>query len=512
ALRPFADAIASAAAPPGELLACHVALVERLANDETGAPVALWSGDAGEGLRECLLDLAEALSPMAPIPGRQWPSMLEALLDDAVVRPRVPAHPRLAIWGPLEARLQSADVVVLGGLNEGSWPPEIGDDPWLSRPMRAALGLPPAERRIGLSAHDFVQAAAQGVIVLSFSRKVDGVPATPSRWLQRLGALLAKDPGWANCLDTQRLAWAAALDAPASLLRLGKPAPRPPVAARPSRLPVTSIETLVRDPYAVYARRVLRLEPLEPLDLPPGAAERGTMIHAALGAFLAALGETWPDDALDRLFAEGRKVYGDLLDRPVVRALWWPRFERLARWFVDWERRRRADGTLPVGLEVKGALDIAVAGGFRLEARADRIDRDAAGRLAILDYKTGAVPSSTEIEVGFAPQLPLEGAIAAAGGFAGVATAKLGALVHVRLTGGDPAGAMEVVLPKRDKQVLDAETLAAEARAGLERLIARYADPATPYLARPRVQFIHERGRYDHLARIAEWSAGGEEG
>lgn len=512
ALAPFSDALASPAIAPIELLDRHIAFMEWLAADETGAPAALWSGDAGESLREALLDLGEALAAMAPIVGRQWPSLVEALLDDVVVRPRLPAHPRLAIWGPLEARLQSADIVVLGALNEGVWPPDIGDDPWLSRPMRAALGLPPAERRVGLSAHDFVQAAAHGEVVLSFSRKADGVPTTPSRWLQRLNAFLARHPSWQACIDTQRLAWGAALDLPGAAKRIGKPAPRPPVAARPRRLAVTAIETLVRDPYSIFARRILALDPLDPLDQAAGAAERGTIVHAALGSFLEELGGAWPADPLVVLLAHGRRSFGSLLDRPVVRAVWWPRFERLAEWFVSWEARRRAMGLQPLGVEVKGVLDLDVAEGFRLEARADRIDHGSDGALSVIDYKTGRVPSDKEIAVGFAPQLALEAAIAMAGGFTGVAAATVGELLHVRLTGGDPAGIQETVLPKRDKVVLEPATLAAEARAGLERLIRRYADPATPYLARPRVQFIQDRGRYDHLARIAEWSAGGDEG
>jgi ATP-dependent helicase/nuclease subunit B len=510
AIAPLAEALADSSMAPATLLERHVALMEWLAAPPAPEESRLWSGEAGSALRERVIDLADALAPMSPIAGASWPALLEELLGGEVVRARYPTHPRLSIWGPLEARLQSADVVVLGGLTEGSWPPEIGDDPWLSRPMRKALGLPPAERRVGLSAHDFVQAASGAEVVLTASRKVDGVPVAASRWLQRLDAFLGEHPDWRACRDDERLAWASALDAPARVARPRRPAPCPPVALRPTRLAVTDVETLVRDPYAVFARRILRLRPLDALDDLPDGGDRGTAIHDALRDLLSAEGGTLPVDAEARLIAFGRAHFAPLLDRPVVRAIWWPRFERLARWFVAWDRRRRVGGVKPLAVEASGGLDLA--GGFRLEARADRIDRLVDGRLGIIDYKTGRVPTGPEIAAGFAPQLPLEAAIAEAGGFAGVDAAEVRELLHVRLTGGDPAGEAQLVDPKRDRKPIPLPELIAASRAGLERLVERYRDPRMPYLARPRVRFVGERGRYDHLARVAEWSAGGDEG
>ncbi len=512
AVAPLVTALQDSAIAPAELLAAHIAFMEFLASPADLDETALWSGDAGEALRDALLDLETALDVMSPIRGRAWPGLLDALLESRVVRPRVPAHPRLSIWGPLEARMQAADVIVLGGLNEGVWPPDIGDDPWLSRPMRKALGLPPAERRIGLSAHDFVQAAAGPTVVLSFSRKLDGVPAAPSRWLQRLSAFLGKHPAWADCIDATRLDWAAAIDRPAASVQVARPSPRPPVAARPRKLAVTAIETLVRDPYAIYVRHVLGLKPLDALDEVPGGGDRGTAVHVALRDLLNEIGRTLPEDALALLLKHGRAAYAPLLDRPVVRAIWWPRFERLAQWFVAWERRRRAAGVMPLAVEITGLLVLPAATGvFTLEARADRIDLLPDGRASILDYKTGRVPSGEEVLTGFAPQLPLEAAIARAAGFPGVAAIEPGELLHLRLTGGEPAGEEKPLAPKRDTIIVTPDVLATDALKGLTRLIASYGDPATPYLARPRVRFLRDRGDYDHLARVAEWSAGGEE-
>jgi ATP-dependent helicase/nuclease subunit B len=266
------------------------------------------------------------------------------------------------------------------------------------------------------------------------------------------------------------------------------------------RLPVTAIETLVRDPYAVHARRILRLKPLDPLDQEPGAADRGTIVHEALRDLLGAGGDL-PPDALERLLDHGRRHFAPLLDRPVVATIWWPRFERLARWFVAWERARRAAGVLPLGVEIVGSLEIP--GGFVVDARADRIDRHADGTLSLIDYKTGTPPSREQVRTGFSPQLPLEAAIARAGGFKDLAAAPPEALLYLHLSGGGEGGS-ELRIDGKGHGAAD---LADAALAGLARLMARYADPAQPYLARPRMRFVREGGGYDHLARVAEWAA-----
>jgi ATP-dependent helicase/nuclease subunit B len=493
----FAAALASRAIAPAEILAAHVACMEALAAPEADA---LRAGEAGEALGLALDELGAALAELRPIEGASWPALLDAMLDDRVVRPRLPSHPRLSIWGPLEARLQSADLIVLGGLNEGVWPPEPRQDPWLSRPMRAALGLPPVERRVGQSAHDFVQAASAPNVLLTWSQKIDGVPAAPARWLQRLAAFLGENADWAAASAPGLLAMARALDRGAPADPPARPAPRPPTALRPSALSVTAVETLVRDPYAVYARQVLELKPLDPLDQEPGAGDRGKIVHAALKDLLEG-GGALPEDALERLLAHGRRHFAPLLDRPAVAAIWWPRFAQLAHWFVAWERRRRADAAVPLAVECAGSLTLRT--GFVLNARADRIDRLQDGSLALLDYKTGSPPSAKQVKAGFSPQLPLEAAIAAAGGFPGVPAAQAGELLYLRLSGGADGGEESRIAPK-DATAAD---LAAAALAGLERLLARYEDPGQPYLARPRMRFVKDKGDYDHLARVAEWAA-----
>ncbi|MCG8598516.1 MAG: PD-(D/E)XK nuclease family protein, partial [Verrucomicrobiales bacterium] len=350
-----------------------------------------------------------------------YAALMDALMAGRTVRPRFGRHPRLAILGLLEARLQHADLVVLGGLNEGVWPADPAPDPWMSRPMRERFGLPLPERRIGLAAHDFAQLACASEVVLTRAQKSDGTPTVPSRWLLRLETVLQGcGLGEAFAPDTAWLGLQRGLAAVDAHRPMAAPAPTPPVEARPRRLSVTRIETWIRDPYGIYAREVLGLRPLDPLEADPGAADRGTIIHQALDDFQRAHPDSLPDDALARLLALGRAAFGPTLARPAVRAFWWPRFERIAAWFVKQEAGRRAAVTA-TATEVHGRIEIAgPAGPFTLTATADRIDRFADGGLSIVDYKTGAAPSDKQVWAGYAPQLPLEAVIAGQGGFEGV--------------------------------------------------------------------------------------------
>ena len=504
---PFVDAMARAA-PLGELLEAHIGFAERLAADhETAGAARLWARDAGAAASSFVLELSEAAADaLPPVPGAAYPGLLRALMEGRAVRPAWGRHPRLSIWGPLEARLQRADLVILGGMNEGMWPGEVLADPWMSRPMRAAFGLPLPERRIGLSAHDFAQGFCAPEVVVTRAERVDGTPTVPSRWLMRLDTVLAacrldklpRDPKWLN--------WHKALDRPeTAAVPARPPAPRPPIEARPRELPVTQIEMWRRDPYSLYARRILGLKALEPIDADPDAADYGTVVHKALDAFLAQhVSGPLPEEALGHLLATGREAFGANLTRPGVWAFWWPRFERIARWFIAQETERRVllDRAWH---EVAGSLVIdGPAGPFELTAKADRIDRQADGTLVVFDYKTGLVPSAREVTAGFAPQLPLEGAIAAAGGFAGVPEGEVSALLYWHLSGGRVPG------EERAAAKAPAADLIREALDGLKALVAAFDDPATAYEARPHPAHVPHYSDYLHLARVKEWS--GEDG
>jgi ATP-dependent helicase/nuclease subunit B len=508
ALAPLLAAVASPEASLATLVSAHVAAAEALAasDDEAGAE-RLWRGEAGEAAASFCADLLAAASALPLVPGRDYPALFAALIAGPVVRPRYGRHPRLAIWGLLEARLQSADLVILGGLNEGVWPPAVESDPWLSRPMRQAFGLPPPERRIGVAAHDFAQALGAAEVVMTRAARVEGAPTVPSRWLLRLDTVLRAAELEGRLADHAALGWQQRLDAPAARVRPTPPAPQPPVAARPRQLAVTEIETWMRDPYAIYAKKILRLRALDPIDADPGAADRGRFIHAALDAFLRDCPGVLPEDAEARLVALGREQFGAALERPGVRAFWWPRFLRIARWFVAHERARRP-GLATISSERSGRLVLAApAGAFTLTAKADRIDRLRAGGLALIDYKTGGLPAPGDVEKGFSPQLPLEAAIAEAGGFTGFAAEPVAALEYWRLSGGDPAGELRAL--GDDDRTCSA--LIAEASAGLARLVAHFDQRRTPYRAQPRPEKAPRYSDVAHLARVKEWASGESE-
>jgi len=492
-------------APLGDLLRAHIDFAESLAADhDTEGPKRLWRQEDGEEAARFVHELINAVEGFPAIPATEYPALLDALMSARAVRPRFGLHPRLFILGPMEARLQHLDLTILGGLNEGTWPPNPAADPWMSRPMRRDFGLPSPERLVGMSAHDFAHACGAPEVVLTRAKRVEGTPTVPSRWLLRLETVL-KATGLHGVVEERGacwLAWARRMDEPDLVRPVLPPEPRPPLAARPRTLSVTAVETWMRDPYAIYARYVLRLNKLDDIAADPGAADRGQIIHATLDAFLREFPDALPPDALPRLLELGRAQFGPLLrTHPDVWAFWWPRFERVAAWFVALERERRPR-LRTLATEVSGALTLFGPGGaFTLTAKADRIDRGPDG-LVVIDYKTGTPPTTREIELGFAPQLPLEAAIAEAGGFGGIDAGGVAELAFWRLAGGDPAGEEKPVKG-------DPAALASEARAGLEGLIRQFDDPSTPYRSCPRPAMAPRYTDYAHLARIQEWSAGG---
>ena len=516
--QPFADMLAGPARPIGEIVEAHARFAETLAASDTLSGAArMWDGDAGESLAAFVTELVDAGHVLGPVSAARYPALLEALFAGRTVRPRYGSHPRLAILGPLEARLQRYDVMILGGLNEGTWPPALAADPWMSRPMRADFGLPQPERRTGLSAHDFTQAMGASEVYLTRARRVDGSPTVPARWLTRLefaAQPLGLNPDEMGQRGEKWLAWHRdlALTHPAgsstpAIADRGRPRPTPPVAARPRRLSVTEIETWMRDPYAIYARHILKLRALPPLDQAPDAADYGSLIHAVLDRFLGQCpAGPLAEDALAQLIATGAEMLAPIRALPAVWTFWWPRFQRIAAWFIETETGRRAT-VAQTYTEMKGRLVLAgPQGPFELVARADRIDRLTDGTLAIIDFKTGAVPGSAEVVAGFAPQLPLEAAMAAAGGFDDLPRGSVGDLEYWRLSGGRIVGAVSSVGGDSP------DALAQQAQAGLAKLIETFDDPATPYESRPRANWAPRYSDYEHLARVKEWSAPGADG
>jgi len=487
-------------APVEALIDLTVAAAEQCAPDDM-----LWSGDAGEALADALARQRTAWRDRRPVASGEWPALLTTMLATEMLRPSFGRHPRLAIWGPLEARLQRADLLVLGGLNEGTWPPTVETGPWINRPMRAQLGLPQPERRVGLSAHDFASALAAERVLLTRAEREGGAPTVPSRWLARLDALFGWDSesGLAPPEYIQRgrrsyVAWAESFDDPTDYKPWPRPEPRPPVEARPTRLSVSSVEQWRRDPYGLYARQILRLRMLDPLEEELGAAERGSRLHAALDEFLKAYPDgALPDAALAIFERMGERHLETVLAAPAERAFWWPRFQRLARWFVATENARRAAGTKLLASETKGSVTL---GPLTVTAIADRIDEIEPGGWEIIDYKTGRVPSPKELAGLFSPQLLLEAAMQ----FDDIDGPPHA--VHISYWQANGLGDGGAVKP-----IEDSETLVPQMLALLRKMIDHFGDPSTPYAALPWPEFIPHFNDYKHLERVAEWSTGSEE-
>src|SRR5437762_263636 len=443
-----------------------------------------------------------------------YPDVFQTAYADRMVRRPESASAQLHIYGQLEARLTESDRVILGGLVEGVWPPTPRVDPWLSRPMRHQLGLDLPERRIGLSAHDFAQLLGHSDVILTHAAKVGGAPAVASRFLHRLEAV-AGEERWetAKAAGEKYVRFAGELDQPDKIDPIKQPAPKPPRETRPTKLSVTAIEDWLRDPYTIYAKYILRLEPLDPVDQPLSAADRGSAIHDALGEFTQDYADKLPADPARELRRIGEKFFLPLMERPEARALWWPRFQRIARWFAEWEIARRGN-VAAIAAEIRGEMKIPLDNErfFTLSARADRIERRSDGTYAILDYKTGQPPSGKQVRMGLSPQLTLEAAILREGGFADIdAGASIGELAYVRLSGNNPPGehkTVELKIKQNDTPQLP-DDAADYARAQLEALILRFENADEPYRSLVLSMWTARYGDYDNLARVKEWSAAG---
>lgn len=521
-LGPLEDLAAAPGLVPFEaLLQAHVAALRAVAADETGSDAALFAEEPGEAMAELLAGLVEAArSPDLAIAlrGVDYPGFLTAVIGHQPVRRRVSGSvERLHIWGPLEARLQSVDRLILAGLNEGTWPQTTRSDPWLSRPMKAELDLEPPERRIGLAAHDFAQGAAAPEVILSRSLRSGGNPTVASRWIQRLMAVVGEGPAREMRARGERhIRRARAVDRAAMPARpVVRPSPKPAVDVRPTALSVTEIETWFRDPYALYARHVLKLAPMEGLASELDGADRGSLVHTVLARFATGWSNETPEAARTRFEVEVDRELEVFAAFPEVVALWRPRLLRIGAWFIEAFEAPRAPAVAERLVERRAVLTVPVDGvGFDLIGRADRIDLMTDGSVAVMDYKTGTVPSLRQVRALLAPQLPLEAAMVMAGAFGPDLVGRpISELKYVKVSGSGEGGEVcEVTaLPTRTAPPVTAEDLAEAVMAKLRGLIAMYRNPKQGYPSRPRIQFSRQTGGpYDHLARVKEWAAGEE--
>jgi ATP-dependent helicase/nuclease subunit B len=516
ALAPLESIVSTKPIDFAELAQRHHDALTELSRDQHGVAL-VFEGSQGSALASAFDELLGNASPTGlTVQLSDYPEVFQTAFADRMVRRPEGTNVHLKIYGPLEARLTQSDRVIIGGLVEGVWPPAPRIDPWLSRPMRHELGLDLPERRIGLSAHDFAQLLGAEEVILSHAAKVGGAPAVASRFLHRLEAVAGEDR-WkaAKSAGQKYVRFAGRLDAPEKVVPVAQPAPKPPRAVRPLRLSVTAIEDWLRDPYTIYAKHILRLSPLDPVDMPLSAADRGSAIHDAIGEFTQTFAASLPDDPAGILRGIGQKHFAPLMQRPEARALWWPRFLRIAQWFAGWEIARRDDLT-GIEAEIRGEIPIPLDNEriFVLSARADRIERRADGTFAILDYKTGQPPTGKQVRMGLSPQLTLEAAILREGGFAGIpAGASVSDLIYVRLSGNNPPGEEKrLELKIRNETPQSPDEAAAYARAQLEALIRKFEDENEPYTSLNLSMWSNRYGEYDDLARIKEWSAAGGRG
>ena len=483
-LKPLERAFAAERAALPALLAILRETTSRLTGEQA------WAGPAGRAAAE-LFAAAEPASEYGParIDPATLPALLERLLEGVAVRPPYGRHPRIFIWGLLEARLQQADLTILGGLNEGSWPPLPAPDPWLAPRLRHELGLPSLERRIGLAAHDFAGALGGRRVLVTRARRDARSPAIASRFWLRLEAMTG---GLTRAHNHK--AWARALDRAAVFAPAERPAPAPAVADRPRKISVTDVDRLKADPFAFYAKKMLGLSALDVPDADPGAAWRGTAVHKVL--------EEWmkKDDCdPSKLRPRAEALLAESAVHPLMRGLWQPRLLEAIDWIAGEVTKNAADGRLPLRAEAWGEAALA---GVALQGMADRIDRRADGSLAIVDYKTGTPPGPKAVGEGYSMQLGLLGLIAERGGFDGIEgvpacfeywslAKKAGKLGFVA----SPVAGRNAI-PPEDFTTLAARNFIAAAEkwlTGEEPFTAKLHPEYAPY------------GDYDQLMRLDEW-------
>jgi len=474
------------------LLSTHLALTEQLSNTQT-----LWQGEEGEATAQFLSDLKTYASDFPDMTMQDYHAIMKRLMAQITIRPKFGTHPRLQILGQLEARLIQADRVILSGLNDGTWPPSIGHDPWMSRPMRKDFGLPPAERGLTLAAHDFVQGVCQTEVFITRSKTNDGTPTIPARWLERLDTYIQanniNDPLLTN---GNHLHYAEQLSKIEQTTPFERPAPTPPVSARPTRLSVTRIETLMKDPYSIYASKILRLYTLDPLEKKNDAADKGNILHNTLHQFIVNHPKTLPNNALSEFLTLAKEEITKIEDEEGTYAFYYPRLVRLGEWFIDHETKWRETAHYKAG-EIKGEITLD---NFSLEGRADRIDQHNDGNMAIIDYKSGGTYSQKQMKIGGLPQLPLEALILNEGGF--LINGQTRTLAYWKLTGGKPAGEITEISDHTQMTEIVENT-----KDGLMTLIGAFNDKNTPYYAIPILDNAPRFNDYTYLERVKEWAA-----
>lgn len=497
-----------------------VSAAETMAHTDSALGAArVWSGDDGRQASTILDSIAEHGGSLPATNAHGFARLMMTFMDGSVVRPSDDPHPRLSILGPLEARLLEADVMILGGLNEGTWPASADVGPFLSRGMRRAMKLSLPERRYGLAAHDFAELAANPIVFLTRSLKDEKGPTVASRWVWRLktllrGAMPTDDADALLGTGQHYLDWARQMDQPSEQIFIERPSPTPPVDKRWARkgreISITGVSKWIRDPYSLFGREVLRLKPLDPLDAPLAPRDYGTAMHAGIEAYIRET-ETPHDPShkpqLEAHFAAQLRTAGYAEEDVFKERL---RIKAIAAALINWFAERHAAGFDIVGTEVETTHKIEDLN-FTLVGKLDLVERSPLG-YTFTDFKTGEPPSPNVVKAGFDVQLPLAGWLAEQGALKGLPAADTQDMAYVRVKGSNNDFKYASAI-KGGNEPTSAEALKSQAIAILRELIASFDREETGYPSQPRVQHTFDYGDYDDLARRAEWSAvqGGEE-
>lgn len=507
-LSPLTDVLSEGYHEFSELLKIHIDTAERMAASEPSAP-SLWQNEAGEKAVKLLNEINSYAKNLPRVNGQEYIEILTDFLRAESVRPLFGTHPRLQILGQLEARMVQADRVILAGLNEGTWPANPENDPWMSRPMRSDFGLPTPERSITLSAHDFSQAFCNKEVFLTRSRRVDRTPTVPARWLQRLDTFLAANDIKPDILKNgPHLKYLEFMNQVDAVTPIDRPAPTPPVESRPSRLSVTKIENWIKDPYSIYAGKILRLNKLDPLEKEPDAADKGSLLHEILQRYVEKYKGSIPTTGESDFISIATSTIEEKSGDDPQWNFWVPRLMRLAESYVSHEREWRNQARF-MKAEAEGSITIkdGLNSSFQLECRADRLDKVENGGIAIIDYKSGGTYSMTKMQSGELPQLPMEALILSKKGFAdsGINETVTSNIGYWTLTGGST--------PVKITQIDDEDklkTIIQGTEDGLLSLLQAFEKQETPYYALPRPDNAPRFNDYEYLERAKEWTALGE--
>ena len=519
---PIADMAQNCAADAKAWAEALVLTAELLAtSSEESGRARLWVEDAGEKAAGLLEELIAYGGSLGSMDLKGFSRLLGVLMRGRVVRPRFGTHPRLQILGPLEARMLHSDIIVLGGLNEGVWPATPPKLPFLSRNMRRALGLSLPERRFGLAAHDFSMLAAGPRVFLTRSERSESGPAVASRWIWRLKTLLAGAMGEEESMgrlsaNVPYLDWARLLDdaGPEKPKAAERPVPKPPVSARwpdgKRQLSITQIKTWIRDPYSIYARKILGLKKLDPLDAEIGPAEYGSAVHKAIEEFTKDHGARLPANAEERL---AQYLANHLIDYgfdPADLAREQVRLSRMASELIDHMNSQRETGVRIAGIEPWAKLKLKDLN-FTLTGKADLIEQGGEA-YQVNDYKTGIPASAAEVAAGFDPQLPLTALMLREGAFEGIRAGDSSDLRYIRVSGTGKGVEIKPVQKPPATKGKSAEDLIKDAYETVSRLITEFDKPETGYPSQPRIKYTYDYSDFDDLARRGEWARAGDDG